>query len=1258
MSTDTLQDLIQATLSLNTGLDPAKSTPTLKADDTLVRRHWTDGSQHDYKYEPRHIKLEEKGRLVEDHPGMLIPKAWSKTAAQMIVTKYFRKKGIPLQVLAIPEPGIPAKYWRSEAVPGSPLTGEHSAHQVFHRLAGVLAYHGIKNKILTPAEADTLYDEYINALYYQRLSPNTPFMINAGLNWAYGITGEPQGYYHVDPDTKEGKLSEDQYTHLNSSACFILEPHDSLLQPNGIADLIRQETAIFRSGAGSGMNVSRIRAKHEPISHGGFSSGLLSFLGTLDRNALSIQSGGTTRRAAKMLTNDLDHPDVEEYVDVKPEAEAFIVSLVTGSNVLRKHLKRIDNLVRKHDLKKPNTLNNLIKEALAAGIPSSAIKKTILVAQNKLENYVEYPAYTQDFDSLAISLAPFQQANNSLRMPDEFLKAVDEDKQWALYRRTELVQALKENRDPNPIRLIPAKKLFRKINEAAWYSADPGLQFDTTLNAWNNIPAEGRFRASNPCVDADTPILTGQGWLTAAAVHAQHHSGITVQIATWDGTTGTTDPVTKNPSTTWTPLRNAYNNGAKPTIQLTLSDGRKLTLTPDHKIWTKAGYKAAKDLNDADLIPLPVEIRPEVKKLFPRLDATGNETTYATVIQQRVSRHDSLVFDFAESRNASFIAAGIPVSNCSEHTSIDNTSCSLAAANVIACSDNKEQTTDNYDTPSLRQAASLCTVALEIALSASHFPTKAIAETTDRVRPIGVGHANIGALLMRSGLPYDSPEARDVIQAITGILHMNVAKTSAHLAARLGPHRAYTRNREAHIRVNYNHALAALRHLNPTAPYLGLNVEPYTTSHTHHLYRDLEQDTHTATRALLEYGQRHHQLTLLQPTGTTGLMMDCDTLGIEPQISLKAIKNLVGGGTLSITSNDLTRAIRNLGYTDTQRTAIEEHITTKGHAEGAPYLKPEHYAVFDTAIAPKGSNRAISPEGHILAMAAAQPMLSAAISKTVNLPATTTVEDVEKVHRLAHSHMVKCIALYVDGCKAAQPLNTATDDIITRTVKTALDELEQERLNPVKTEPPTHREKLPDQRRGLVQKLKVGGVKVYVKTGEYPDGRLAEVFINVSRTGSSLRAVMDLWATTLSIGMQHRIPLSTFTDSMLGANFLPAGVVQGHPRIKLASSIVDAVLKYLVDEYGSEGNKKQTNAPVDPTIPENFWVRTITDTLIRTDGEKPTAPPVLEAETSTPVPPPPDGFYEGFCSTCGGNTVRSGPCQVCMNCARSTGCSG
>ena len=825
------------------------STPGL----TMERLFTTEGV-HPYdevEWETRDVVQNnwKTGEVVFEQRGVEFPTFWSANASTIVTTKYFR------------------------GALGTP-TRETSLRQLIDRVVKTYARAGEEHGYFaTPKDTEIFEHEITWMLLHQIFSFNSPVWFNVGTN-------SPQ----------------------QVSACFILAVDDTM---DSILNWYREEGLIFKGGSGAGLNISRIRSSKELLrSSGGTASGPVSFMRGADASAGTIKSGGATRRAAKMVVLDVDHPDIEEFIETK---------------------------VREEDK---------IRALRDAG-------------------------YDMDLGGADITSVQYQNANNSVRVSDEFMQAVEGGTDFGLRGR----------KTGEVIESVDAKALFRKMSEAAWACADPGIQYDDTINDWHTNPETGRITASNPC---------------------------------------------------------------------------------------------------------------------------------------------------------------------SEYMSLDNSSCNLASLNLL-----KFLKDDNsFDAKTFARAVEYIITAMDISICFADFPTEAIGETTRDYRQLGIGYANLGALLMASGLAYDSEGGRALAAAITSLMTGTAYKRSAELAGIVGPYAGYARNADAHTRVMRKHAAAT----DSVRPVSSLDRD---------VLRLAEKNWAEGIKIGERNGWRNAQASVLAPTGTIGFMMDCDTTGIEPDFSLVKFKKLVGGGSMQIVNQTIPHALRKLGYTEETVEAIVEYIGENGHVVDAPGLKPEHYSVFDTAM----GERAISPMGHVRMMAAVQPFLSGAISKTVNMPESATIEEVEEIYFQGWKQGLKALAIYRDNCKVGQPLSDgkAKKADATAEADAAVQTVVVEDHTPV-------RKRLPKRRPSQTVSFTVGGAEGYMTAGSYPDDGLGEVFLKLGKQGSTLAGVMDAFSIAISIALQYGVPLDAYVSKFVNMRFEPSGLTDD-PDVRMAQSIMDYIFRRLALDY-------------------------------------------------------------------------------------------
>lgn len=1221
-----------------------------------IKRHFTDNLASPYEnldFEVRKSEIRNPdGTVVFLNERVEVPSEWSQVATDIIAQKYFRKAGIPTVLRRIAEPDVPEWLWRSEAddsklndLPEDErLDGEHDSRQVFDRLAGCWTYWGWKYGYFTDVDsAQAYYDEMRYMLARQMAAPNSPQWFNTGLHWAYGIAGPAQGHRYCEHETGEVKPSTSAYERPQPHACFIQSVQDDLVNEGGIMDLWVREARLFKYGSGTGTNFSSLRGADEPLTGGGKSSGLMSFLRIGDRAAGAIKSGGTTRRAAKMVTLDIDHPDIERYVNWKATEEEKVAALVSGSKATKYHLTKVLEATQVEvdgDATEPSqnkALRIAIKNAKRAHIVPAYIQRILMLAKQGVTG-IEFDEYDVDWQSEAYNTVSGQNSNNSVRITDKFMNAVCEDQPWDLIRRT----------DGEVSKTIQARDLWDQISTAAWSCADPGLQFDTTINAWHTCPSGGRINASNPC---------------------------------------------------------------------------------------------------------------------------------------------------------------------SEYMFLDDTACNLASSNLM-----KFMVDDHtrFDVESFRHACRLWTLTLEISVAMAQFPSEEIARLSWVYRTLGLGYANLGTILMVMGIAYDSEKAFNIAGAITAIMTATAYETSAELAGQMGSFAGYEANRDDMLRVIRNHRRASYDA--PADEYEGLNVAPVgldPESCPEYLLKAARGAWDRALELGERNGYRNAQATVIAPTGTIGLVMDCDTTGVEPDFALVKFKKLAGGGYFKIINQSVPKALMKLGYTPTQIESIvnyckgtgsldgcphlspeslKEHgfddatverleglvpsafdlsmvfnrftfgdeylierlgipsatlnrpdfdllaslgLTKKEIAaandyvcgtmtvEGAPFLKNQHLSIFDCANkCGKNGTRYIRVAAHIEMMALVQPFISGAISKTVNMPNDATLEEVQAAYQLSWERGLKANALYRDGSKLSQPLSATVfdfDDEETTEEATQLD-------LPVSVDKPAlaatqiaekivvrylaRRRKLPGRRSGYTQKASVGGHKVYLRTGEYEDGTLGEVFIDMHKEGAAFRSLMNSFAIAISLGLQYGVPLEEFVDAFVFTRFEPNGMVVGNDRIKMSTSVIDYIFRDLAVNYLGRNELAQVseedlradamNDP-EPEYTEEIVVEErrvanggplfeVSGTSIDTEDQPTAGGSALIESPGGYASPAGDGLtlvenmstgsvnimtstggtasvravqiakQQGFegdpCGSCGAMMlVRNGTCLKCMNCGSTSGCS-
>jgi ribonucleoside-diphosphate reductase alpha chain len=899
----------------------------------VFERLFTDGKKSPFdavEWEKRTALIgNEKGVTIFRQEDVEVPKSWSQTATNIVTSKYFHGK-----------PGTPER--------------EGSVRQLIARVANTIVRWGEQGGYFADAASrDAFRDELTHLLVEQKMAFNSPVWFNVG------VQAKPQ-----------------------CSACFINSVQDNM---GSIMDLAKTEGMLFKWGSGTGTNFSSLRGSKETLSGGGIASGPVSFMKGFDAFAGVIKSGGKTRRAAKMVILNIDHPDIVEFIECKMREER---------------------------------------------------KAHVLIEQG----------YNSAIDGDAYSSIFFQNANHSVRVTDDFMRAVIDDKDWWT----------KNVADGQPVDKLRARDLILKIADSTWHCGDPGMQYDTTVNRWHTSKNTARINASNPC---------------------------------------------------------------------------------------------------------------------------------------------------------------------SEYMFLDDTACNLASLNLMKFVSSNGQ----FDVTAFKHAVDVTITAQEILVDNASYPTPKIAENSHNFRPLGLGYANLGALLMSMALPYDSPEGRDVAGAITALMCGEAYAQSSRIAERMGAFPGYEVNRAPMLDVIRMHR-EAMRGIQPE------HVQA-------ELFLAAQESWDTALSHGEKYGYKNSQVTVLAPTGTIGFMMDCDTTGIEPDLALVKYKKLVGGGLIKIVNNTVPQALMKLGYTPEQTSEIVSHIDKNGKIEGAPYLKEEHLPVFDCSLAPQGGGRSISWTGHVKMMAAAQPFLSGAISKTINMPEESTVEDISNAYIESWRLGLKAVAIYRDNSKRSQPLSAAGQKKEEKAAAPALAEPVQRELFARQ-----QREKMPVERASVTHKFSVGGHEGYITVGMYDDGRPGEVFIKMAKEGSTLSGVMDGLALTISLGLQYGVPLKVFVDKLLNTRFEPSGITP-NPNIRFVSSVLDYIARWLGGRFISTDYLKLNGAA-----------------HVENAGAAVPAPAMLSAQAAIPSGAAAmklTNAHEGAptCSECGMLMVPNGACYKCENCGSTSGCS-
>ncbi len=1138
-----------------------------------IKRKFTKAGENPYhsvKYEWRTSTIRnEDGSSASRSVSVESPVGWSQVATDILAQKYLRRSDVP----QLNDKGEPLLDENGKQVTG----GENSVRQVVDRLVGCWQHWGDEhNYFNSPEDSQAFYDEVVHMMLKQMAAPNSPQWFNTGLALKYGIKGTYQGHWYVDPKTHKMTKSEDAFTHPQPHACFIQSVDDDLLGDNGIYSLLTREGRIFKFGSGTGTNFSNIRGVGEALGSGGFSSGLMSFLRIYDRAAGSIKSGGTTRRAAKMVCLDIDHPEVEEFIKWKSNEERKVGALVTGVRSVNQAFEKIlkEAASVKDASEEAEPLVKAVRDALDMGLPEGMIKRALQLGSQGITEF-KMDEMSTDYEGDAYATVSGQNSNNSVRIPHKFMSLVQKNGDWDLTGRV----------DGKAVKTIKASKLWEDIAIAAWECADPGLQFDDTINDWHTCPSDGRIRSSNPC---------------------------------------------------------------------------------------------------------------------------------------------------------------------SEYMFLDDTACNLASINLVHFIDSK----GHFDVDSFNHAVRLWTTVLEISVTMAQFPSLEIAQRSFDYRTLGLGYANLGSILMRMGIAYDSKEAAALTGAITAVMCGTSYATSAELAGDHGAFARYEANKKDMLRVIRNHRRAAYN--TPVGEYEQLGITPIGLNKDNcpsYLAVAAREAWDKALELGEKHGYRNAQVTVIAPTGTIGLVMDCDTTGIEPDFALVKFKKLSGGGYFKIVNQSVAPALRTLGYNQDQIKAIE--LYCKGHAslkdsphineaslkakgftqevidlingalpgafeihhainsyvigqdflakklnvpseqlnhpnfnilsflgftqsqieeanlyicgrqtiEGAPYLAKEHYPVFDCAntCGPHGT-RSIAPKGHLRIMAAAQSFISGAISKTFNLPGDASVADVKDIYRTAWEMGLKAVSIYRDSSKLSQPLSSSGAlPKVMRLAKQRPAEPEkpvvfenvQKKKQPEPLSwPQSKRRQLPTRRDGFVQEAEVGGHKIFLRTGEYPDGTLGEIFIDMYKEGASYRGLLNCFAVLTSKALQYGVPLEKLVDSFTFTRFEPSGIVSGHEQIKSATSILDFIFRTLGHHY--LGLNHLTHVKSIEDVPENTKQKKES----KSNEKEELVLQVVDEGATARLESRRAGYTGDTCGSCGSLRVRrNGTCTLCDDCGSTSGCS-
>ncbi|SFB79598.1 vitamin B12-dependent ribonucleotide reductase [Tropicimonas isoalkanivorans] len=1045
------------------------------------------------------------GRVVFNLEGIDVPASWSQVASDVIAQKYFRKAGVAARLRRVKEKGVPEFLWRSvpdeKALAELPeeerFGGETSARQVFDRMAGAWAYWGWKGGYFTAEEdARAYYDEMRHMLATQRAAPNSPQWFNTGLHWAYGIDGPSQGHYYVDHASGKLTRSSSAYEHPQPHACFIQSVADDLVGDGGIMDLWVREARLFKYGSGTGTNFSSLRAEGEALSGGGKSSGLMGFLRIGDRAAGAIKSGGTTRRAAKMVICDADHPDIEEFINWKVKEEQKVASIVAGSKMHEAKLNEIFAAIGQWDgaiegatdPKKNSALKGAIRAAKKVAIPETYVNRVLQYARQGYTS-IEFPTYDTDWDSEAYNTVSGQNSNNSVRVTDAFLQAVRDDADWELLRRT----------DGKVAKTIKARDLWEQIGHAAWACADPGIQFHDTVNAWHTCPDDGEIRGSNPCseymfLDDTACNLASMNLLTFLKEGAFQAEDYMHATRLWTLTLEISVTMAQFPSKEIAQLSYDFR-----TLGLGYANIGGLLMNMGYSYDSKEG-----------------------RALCGALTALMTGVAYATSAEVAGELGPFAGYE----RNAKHMLRVIRNHRNAAHGHTDGYE-ALAVKPVALDQESNPDKTLNQ----------LAMNAWDEALRLGERNGFRNAQATV-IAPTGT----IGLVMDCDTTGIEPDFALVKFKKLAGGGYFKIINRSVPAALeKLG----YSSSQTEEI-ISYAVGHGTLGN----AP--GIN-------HTSLAGNGFSQAEIDKIEAALPSA---FDIRFVFNQWTLGAEFCTDVLGIPAE-------------KLNDPGYDM---LTDLGFTKAQIDAANDHVCGTMTLEGAPHLREEHYAIFDCANpCGKKGKRFLSVESHIKMMAAAQSFISGAISKTINMPNDATIEDCQKAYELSWSLGTKANALYRDGSKLSQPLAAAlveddeeAQEILESGTPQEKAEVLAEKIIEkviVKEIVRSHREKMPERRKGYTQKANVGGHKVYLRTGEYADGSLGEIFIDMHKEGAGFRAMMNNFAIAVSVGLQYGVPLEEFVDAFTFTKFEPAGIVQGNDSIKNATSILDYIFRELAVSY-------------------------------------------------------------------------------------------
>ena len=1072
-----------------------------------VERHYTKNCKTPYdNLEFRFTNSEIRnpdGTVVFKQENIEVPKSWSQVAVDILAQKYFRKAGVPTKLKRIEEKNMPS--WLSKRAAINPkdeesLTGETSAKEVFDRLAGAWTYWGWKGRYFDEeSDAKAFFDEMRFMLANQVAAPNSPQWFNTGLYWAYGINGPSQGHYYVNEKAQLTK-SESAYERPQPHACFIQKIEDDLVNEGGIMDLWTREARLFKYGSGTGTNFSDLRGSAEPLSGGGVSSGLMSFLKIGDRAAGAIKSGGTTRRAAKMVVVDIDHPDVEEFINWKVKEEQKVASLVAGSKINKKHLSLIFNARQNcesdgedcFDPQKNPALKREMVAAKTAFVPESYIARVIQCAKQGADK-IDFETYDTDWDSEAYNTVSGQNSNNSVRVTDDFINAVSEDAEWNLISRT----------TKSPIKSVSAKKLWNDIGYSAWSCADPGIQFDTTINDWHTCPSSGRIRASNPCSEYMFLDDTACNLASINLIKFADDSGFNVKsfehaVRLWTLVLEVSVFMAQFPSKNIAKLSYEYR-----TLGLGYANIGGYLMSnaiPYDSKEARSLCGAITALMTGVSYSTSAEIAGELGP-FPGYKSNAKHMLRVIRNHRKASKGENLDYESLNTKPVQLVAADCP---------------------------------DNY----LYESAK---TSWDKALSLGEKNGYRNAQSTV-IAPTGT----IGLIMDCDTTGIEPDFALVKYKKLAGGGYFKIINRSIPIS------------------------LQKLGYLESEIK----EIEQYIIGTP-----DLQKCPHINNASLCEKGFTEEKLELIEENLK-------NTFDISFVFNAYALGEEFCKEQLGLKSNEITdinfNMLEALGYTKEQIEEANLYCCGSMTIEGAPNIKEEHLSIFDCAN-PCGriGKRSLSTASHIKMIAAAQSFISGAISKTINMPNDASIDDCKESYLLSWKLGVKANALYRDGSKLSQPLAAKLsaeleDEQIEEIEKTVVSQasnqakaadLAKQLVNNLQTGSKRERKRMPDRRKSYTQKATVGGHKVYLHTGEYLDGTIGEIFIDMHREGAFLRSLMNNFAIAISIGLQYGVPLEEFVEAFTFTRFEPAGAVQGNTKIKNATSILDYIFRELAVSY-------------------------------------------------------------------------------------------